>query len=284
MSYQNSLELAKQGHPDAIAELINRNLQPKGITAKISRKKQCLKVILESNKVLNQESLVEFVYRGILKLEIHEIDTLQISGKQANTKTSAWTQTINLKSAQSEGLESKDLVPQKLKNKSGRQVASVDKVAKQKGSTNYFKLIILSIFTMGFLGWLLTTEEYQTTLEETAAPKEETAAPKREVDNSVEYNLAAIQQGKRISQDDPLIARFEQALDRLESKCPEPRQSLAEMGVRGHELLIKEGIKEPLVSTFENWRGSIPDDMTKGEVGPCADILAAYVSLRDVAQ
>ena len=38
MSNSNSLELAKKGHPQAIAHLINQQLKVKGITAKVVRK------------------------------------------------------------------------------------------------------------------------------------------------------------------------------------------------------------------------------------------------------
>lgn len=76
MSQQNILESAKQGNPNAIAVLINRNLQQKGIAAKVSRKDSCLRIMLESSKVPNQSNLVEFVCNGIKKLEVAGIDTL----------------------------------------------------------------------------------------------------------------------------------------------------------------------------------------------------------------
>jgi hypothetical protein len=162
MSQQNPLELAKQGNPSAIAALINRNLKPKGVTAKVSRNGRCLKVILESNKVLNHESLIEFIHRGILKLEIDEIDILQILGKQVDDKIPSWTQTVNLKPSHSE-----DIAPQRSKDESDRQILSKGKVIQPKKATkSYWKLIALSIFTVGFVGWLLTTEEYQMTMEE----------------------------------------------------------------------------------------------------------------------
>jgi hypothetical protein len=172
MSQQNLLELAKQGHPDAIAALINRNLQPKGITAKVSRKGRCLKIILESNKVHNQESLIKFVHGGVLKLEIDEIDILQISAEKTGVKTPVWTQTINLKPAP------KDLMPQTLKDErvletqtskdeSDRQISSTGKpIQTKETATGYGFLIILLVFTLGFVGWLLTTEGYQATLQE----------------------------------------------------------------------------------------------------------------------
>jgi hypothetical protein len=67
-------------------------------------------------------------------------------------------------------------------------------------------------------------------------------------DIGIEYKLATIQQGGYVSKDDPLLVRFAQALDRLETKCPEPRERLADMGVKGRDLLRERGIQEPLVS------------------------------------
>lgn len=101
MSQQNPLELAKQGNPNAIAALINRNLKPKGVTAKVSRKDDCLRVMLESNEVPNQNSLVEFIRSGVLKLDVSGINTLQIFGRQEGDDVPVWSQTISLKTSSS---------------------------------------------------------------------------------------------------------------------------------------------------------------------------------------
>ena len=97
---------------------------------------------------------------------------------------------------------------------------------------------------------------------------------------SLEYKLAAVSQGGYVRDGDPLVARFGRALDNLEAKCPESRQQLADMGVKGHQLLTEKQIGETLIGVLENWRASIPDDAQKGQLGRCADILAAYVTLR----
>ena len=101
MSQQNVLESAKQGNPNAIAVLINRNLQQKGIVAKVSRKDSCLRIMLESSEVPNQLGLVEFVYNGIRKLEIVDIETLQVFGRQAGDDMPSWSQSIALGADQS---------------------------------------------------------------------------------------------------------------------------------------------------------------------------------------
>lgn len=47
MTPQAVLSAAKQGNPQAIAALMNRSLQPKGITAKAKLTDGCLHVMLE---------------------------------------------------------------------------------------------------------------------------------------------------------------------------------------------------------------------------------------------
>ena len=96
MSQKNTLKLARQGDPNAIATLINRNLNPKGITAKVRWKNKCLRVLLESDEVPNQEKLVKIIQNGIVKLGIAEIQVLQVFGRQKGDEIPVWTQTINL--------------------------------------------------------------------------------------------------------------------------------------------------------------------------------------------
>ncbi len=97
---------------------------------------------------------------------------------------------------------------------------------------------------------------------------------------SLEYKLAVIHKGGFVSEDDPLVMQFARALDGLEAKCPETRQQLADMGVKGWELLLERNIDEPLLEVFDNWRASIPDEAKKGELGECSQILSAYIALR----
>jgi hypothetical protein len=61
------MKLSKEGNPQAIATLINRQLQPKGITAKAAIKNGCLQIMLESAQVLNQQALVPFIRKGVIQ-------------------------------------------------------------------------------------------------------------------------------------------------------------------------------------------------------------------------
>ena len=97
---------------------------------------------------------------------------------------------------------------------------------------------------------------------------------------SIENQLASIHQGGTASAGDPVARMFGDALDRLEAKCPESRQRIADMGVTGWEMMRDKGLNESLLAVLNNWRAAIPNETQDGGVGPCADILALYVTLR----
>src|SRR4028118_128824 len=90
------LELAKQGNPKAIAALMNRYLQAQGVTAKVSIKGNCLRVMLQSKQVPKEEALVKFIRQGLLKLEVASITTVQVYGKQVGKEFPAWIQDFKL--------------------------------------------------------------------------------------------------------------------------------------------------------------------------------------------
>ncbi|GBO54838.1 hypothetical protein APA_2889 [Pseudanabaena sp. lw0831] len=89
-SQTNILENAKNGQPDAIAALLNRNLKPKGITAKASVKNNCFWIMLEAAKIPPQKQLVEFVRQAFTKLEVHTYTTVKIYGKCVNEEIPDW--------------------------------------------------------------------------------------------------------------------------------------------------------------------------------------------------
>jgi hypothetical protein len=96
MSQTNLLELAKQGDANAIASLMNRSLQPKGITAKLSLRNNLLFIFLESPKKLDQKILVQFIHKGMLSLQPQSIEEVKIYGKNIETEAIDWIQAISL--------------------------------------------------------------------------------------------------------------------------------------------------------------------------------------------
>ncbi|MBD2461044.1 hypothetical protein H6G89_08315 [Oscillatoria sp. FACHB-1407] len=95
-SQPNLLELAKQGDATAIASLMNRHLQPKGVTATATLEDGCLQVALESQQVPNQPSLVEFIQKGVTNLGVDAIKQIRIYGVQTGKVTPVWEQDIFL--------------------------------------------------------------------------------------------------------------------------------------------------------------------------------------------
>lgn len=73
MTQANILELAKQGDVKAIATLLNRQLQTKGITAKVAMNDSCLQIMLESAQVPNQQTLFAWVRKSIIGWELNQL-------------------------------------------------------------------------------------------------------------------------------------------------------------------------------------------------------------------
>lgn len=100
MEQSNLLELAKQGEPNAIAALMNAVLSPKGITARAGMEDDCLCIFLESQKPLNQETLVAFIQKGLLELGNDSIRSVRAQGKRSGEERFAWTREFSLRSTE----------------------------------------------------------------------------------------------------------------------------------------------------------------------------------------
>lgn len=89
---QDLMAIARQGDAHAIARLINRSLQPKGITAKVALRDGCLKVMLESESIPDQSALALYIYKGLASLDIDSIQALVVYGRQTGDEFPSWTQ------------------------------------------------------------------------------------------------------------------------------------------------------------------------------------------------
>jgi hypothetical protein len=100
MTQENILKLAKQGNPKALAVILNQSLQPKGIAAKVSRKDDCLQILLESAQIPDQKAMVSYIRNGLIKLEVESIKTVKVYGRQTGEESSAWSQKFEIVSQQ----------------------------------------------------------------------------------------------------------------------------------------------------------------------------------------
>ncbi|MBD2038943.1 type IV pilin-like G/H family protein [Leptolyngbya sp. FACHB-321] len=96
MTQPHLLELAKQGDPQAIATLINATLEPQGVTAETFVEVDCLHVFLNAARPLNAQTLVAFVQRGILRLEVASIQQVQVYGKRLGEEQPHWVETFTV--------------------------------------------------------------------------------------------------------------------------------------------------------------------------------------------
>lgn len=92
MAQQNILELAKQGNPKAIASLMNRSLQPDGITTQAVLKDGCLQIMLESAQVPNQQSLVAYISKSMTSLGSGFIRKVKVYGRKTGEDFPTWNQ------------------------------------------------------------------------------------------------------------------------------------------------------------------------------------------------
>jgi tetratricopeptide (TPR) repeat protein len=92
----NLAQLAKQGNPKAIETLLNKQIEPKGITAKVDFKANCLQILLESDKLLPQDVTVKFFRNSFTKLGSTVIKTIKIYAKQSGEAFFIWHDSFDL--------------------------------------------------------------------------------------------------------------------------------------------------------------------------------------------
>ena len=90
------LERAKQGDPDAIAYLMRRSLQSKGIEVSAQEEGDTLLVTLEGAQPVNREAVVAFIRKGMLELDISSLRSVQVDWRQQGSLLSEWTEEIPL--------------------------------------------------------------------------------------------------------------------------------------------------------------------------------------------
>ncbi|MBW4472497.1 MAG: hypothetical protein KME45_19305 [Stenomitos rutilans HA7619-LM2] len=95
----NLTALAKQGDLTAIAALMNRALQPKGIAVKVAYQKGHLRVLLEGQPIPDQTVLAPYIRKGIAALQIPGLHTLGVVGRLKGTNTSTWSETFAIAAA-----------------------------------------------------------------------------------------------------------------------------------------------------------------------------------------
>ncbi len=105
MSQPTLEELAKQGDSNAIASLLNRAFEPKGVTAKAAIKNDSLNVIVEAAETPNKQESISIIREVITSLQLELVETVTVYGRQPGDDIPDWYQTFLLVDAPS-GLSS----------------------------------------------------------------------------------------------------------------------------------------------------------------------------------
>lgn len=91
------IQQAKAGNPDAIAGLINRKLNPKGITAEVHPQPNGVSILLWGNlQAPSQRSAIAYLTRAFHRLEARGIHRIDISGWSQGASQAVWHSAIFL--------------------------------------------------------------------------------------------------------------------------------------------------------------------------------------------
>ncbi|NJL50087.1 MAG: hypothetical protein HC929_25200 [Leptolyngbyaceae cyanobacterium SM2_5_2] len=102
MSSPSLLEQAKTGDATAIVTLMNQAFQAKGIEVSGDRQGHCLHLWLTSATLPLQGPTVAYVRRGLERLQIQPIATLQLYGQQTDGLAESWGVEVALDSPTAE--------------------------------------------------------------------------------------------------------------------------------------------------------------------------------------
>jgi hypothetical protein len=96
MTQLSVMELAKKGDPQAIATLINRSLESKGIHAQAELEGDCLKISLQALQIPNQKAVITIIQRGMMILQVEQIKRVKILTYRSDNNYLAWQHELSL--------------------------------------------------------------------------------------------------------------------------------------------------------------------------------------------
>ncbi|RZM82213.1 hypothetical protein [Leptolyngbya iicbica] len=97
MKKSELIKLAQQGHPQAIALLLNHSLQSQNIQATVGEHAGTLHIVLESQPPPAQATYSKAVHQGLQKLAIAAIDKAHIYGRTTGHREFAWKTVVSLR-------------------------------------------------------------------------------------------------------------------------------------------------------------------------------------------
>lgn len=96
MSQSDILALAKQGHPQAIAIIINRSPHFQSITVKVVRQEHLLHILLEAEQLPEQGLVLDHITQILTKLQIEPTPAVQVYARRQGESAAVWADVIQL--------------------------------------------------------------------------------------------------------------------------------------------------------------------------------------------
>jgi hypothetical protein len=96
MVQQEALTLLKQGDPKVICNILNASFRPLGIIVRVTRRADCLHILLESPRKLNRDKAVAFVQKYVAALQVETIATMMIYCRRLGQRSVDWYQQLAL--------------------------------------------------------------------------------------------------------------------------------------------------------------------------------------------
>lgn len=97
MKKSEIVKLAKQGHHQAIALLLNHSLKARGIQATVGEHANTLHILLESQDTPSQATYSRAIHQGLQKLDIATINKAHIYGRAAGHPVFEWKTVVSLR-------------------------------------------------------------------------------------------------------------------------------------------------------------------------------------------
>ncbi len=137
---------AQRGEAKAIAQLMNRTLQLKGIRALVRRQGDCLQIMFEAGRSLPPQACVQFVLKGLKRLDPQGILRVRLHGRLVGEDWPEWTQTVQIKESLPAASQPPSTLPQSAPTEASPAAVTA------------FSLSLLAIATTGVVGWALQNQ------------------------------------------------------------------------------------------------------------------------------
>jgi positive phototaxis protein PixI len=87
---------ARQGHPDAIATLLNQSVKDHNVWVRVGWKDKCLGLLVEGKVVPDAATMAAILSPLLRDLNIEGVDTVRLYGRQDGSRLPAWRQEIQI--------------------------------------------------------------------------------------------------------------------------------------------------------------------------------------------